>query len=61
MAISRQKVRPARRVQSQRRVWFRLSNNEQIDRPNVYRQEVLLEQEDSTDNEDPEAEAKNPN
>lgn len=53
MAIQRQKIRSARRVQSQRRVWFRLSHNEQGHRADVRGQEVLLVQENPSDNQDP--------
>lgn len=59
MALQRQRMAAARRVQSQRRLWLRLHDNEQSDQPQVYRKEVLLEPENSSYNEDSEEAKKN--
>ena len=50
MALRRQKIQLARRNRSQRALWFRLSNNESNDGPEVHREEILLEQKDPSDN-----------
>ena len=51
MGLSRKRVSTARIVQSRRRVWLRLSDNEQKNGQNVCGQEILLEPKNSTYNE----------
>ena len=50
MALSRQKVRLARRARSQRTIWFCLSDNEPSNGSEIRGEEVLLVQENTTDN-----------
>ena len=54
MALSRQRMAIARRVQSQRRIWICVHDNESGNGKEVRREEVLLESENSRDNEDKE-------
>ena len=54
MALSRNRVATARRIQSRRRVRFCLSDNEPRESEKVYRQEILLESENLTYNQDEE-------
>ena len=42
----------ARRVQSQRRIWICVHDNESSDGSEIYREKVLLEPEDFADNKD---------
>ncbi len=55
MALSRQRMATARRAQSQRRVRFCIHDNEQSYRQEVRREEVFLESEDATNNQDSQA------
>ena len=50
MALRRQKIRTARRIQSQRRLWFCISNYEQSYRQEIRGEKILLEQENTTNN-----------
>ena len=52
MALSRQRVRLARRARSQRTIWFCLSDNEPGHGSEVRGEEVLLVQENTTNNQD---------
>jgi len=52
MALSRQRVRLARRARSQRTIWFCLSDNEPSHGSEVRGEEVLLVQKDTTNNQD---------
>jgi len=52
MALSRQRVRLARRARSQRTIWFCLSDNEPSHGSEVRGEEVLLVQKDTTNNKD---------
>ena len=54
MALSRQRMAVARRVQSQRRVWICVHDNESSNGKEVHREEVLLESENSRNNKDEE-------
>ena len=59
MALSRQRMATARRVQSQRRIWLCVHDNESSNRPKIYREEVFLESENTADNKDSEASEEN--
>ena len=54
MALRRQKIPTARRIQSQRRLWIRLSHNEQSNGQEIRGEKILLEQENTTNNENTE-------
>ena len=54
MALRRQKIRTARRIQSQRRLWFCLHDNEQSNGQEIRGEKILLEQENTTNNENKE-------
>ena len=55
MGLQRQKIRAAGKLRSQRRLWFRLSHNEQSDRKDVCGKEILLEQKNTPNNKDKKA------
>jgi hypothetical protein len=52
MVSQRQRIQTSKRMQSQRRIWFRVSNYEPSYGTNVRGEKVLLEQENSTNNQD---------
>jgi len=52
MALSRNRMATTRRIQSRRRVWLCLSNNEPELSKEIRGKEILLESEDSTHNKD---------
>ena len=54
MAISRNRIQATRRVQSQRAVWFRVSHNQYDNKSDVRGEKVVLEDQDSTNNQDSE-------
>ena len=50
MALSRQRMATSQRAQSQRRIWFRVLNNESSDRKEIRGEEILLEPENVANN-----------
>ena len=50
MALRRHSMATSRRIQSQRRLWIRVSDNEQSDGKEVYRKKVFLESANATEN-----------
>jgi len=54
MALSRHRMATSQRAQSQRRIWFRVLNNESGYGKEIRREEILLEPENITNNENQE-------
>jgi len=52
MALRRHSMASARRIQSQRRLWIRVSDNEPGDRKEVHWKKVFLESENATKDKD---------